>query len=175
MLMRGQSGVMDALIFMIIVTGASAMLVYVSGTYAGTTNQQVLASYSYEYAGNALVALRYAKDSDGNLFWDRVGSKFDTTKPDDLDGYMTGPGKTVLVKVRESSPAPETFFCVYPSSDGLRDFNSMCYNVSTGGRIAFDSSKPVWPCPLGSQSYSYDTIMGISGSGQLDSALVLCY
>ena len=149
--MKGQSSVLDAIIFMIIISGAVTMLIYVSGLYASSTQQQLLSTYSYEYAGNALVALHYADDDTGAPFWANLAQK--RGNPSALQEYLLRNCTSVLSNVSESSPAGENFLCV----------EGTCFNLSS---LEYSDAS----CSPGRQSYSYETF--IEGDRV---SLVLCY
>lgn len=114
---KGQAAIMDALLFMLVSAGASALLIYVSSLYGASTNDQVSAMYNYEYAGNALIALHYAQDNDGKWFWNEVKERLNE-RPDEVEGYIDDSG--VWDSIVDSSPARYTFLC----------FDSICYSDS---------------------------------------------
>ncbi len=167
---KGQSGVMDAMMFMIITSGAVGMLLFVSGLYAESTNQQVLSSYSYEYAGNALVALHYARDDKGDWFWRKLAEKYDSEHPDELEEYLEGDAGNVVEKVRLSSPSPQTYLCVLDSS--VNPLKAMCYSMTPDdvGVLQTDYDNPN-PCGPGMQSYSY----AVPLDGVKSVSVILCY
>ncbi len=113
--MRGQGAILDALLFMVIASGAATLMIFVSGLYATSTNDQIMTIYNYEYAGNALIALHYAKDSQGNWFWNELKDKLASETPgEDIEGYL-GPGgdaESIWATLKSSSPAGDkTFLC----------------------------------------------------------------
>jgi len=109
--MRGQAAIMDALIFMLIASGASALLLFAAGIYSSSTNTQINTIYNYEYAGNALIALHYAKDEKGNWFWNELEKKLLSTDQTVIKAYMDGDAHLIWQNVTASSPAGETRLC----------------------------------------------------------------
>lgn len=127
---KGQAAIMDALLFMLVSAGASALLIYVSALYGASTNDQVSAMYNYEYAGNALVALHYAQDKDGDWFWNEVREILNGNDPNDVKNYISNSG--VWNYIIDSSPARYTFLC----------FDEICYpnEPDLEGRTVYTSS-----------------------------------
>ena len=111
--MKGQAAVMDALIFMLIASGAATLLLFVSGLYSSSTNNQMTTIYNYEYGGNALIALHYAKDIQGKWFWNELKNKLNEDYADGIVlSYLQGDASGIWAKVIESSPAGKnTFLC----------------------------------------------------------------
>lgn len=136
--MKGQAAIMDAFIFMLICSGAATLLLFVSSLYASSTNGQILTIYNYEYAGNALIALHYAKDSDGRWFWNELKTKLIGGDPAVITNYFEGgPASYVWKNIIESSPAgpDSTFLCfegaVLPDS---------CYPFDKEADVALEKS-----------------------------------
>jgi len=103
---------MDALIFMMIASGAATLLLFVSGLYASSTNGQIMTIYNYEYGGNALIAIHYAKDSEGKWFWNELKAKLSESSPEsEVSGYLSGEAKSVWSNITYSSPTGNTFLC----------------------------------------------------------------
>ena len=117
--MKGQAAIMDALIFMLIASSAATLLLFVTTLYSSSTNDQIMTIYNYEYAGNALIALHYAKDTEGRWFWNELKAKLEYS-PDDVEDYLDGDASAIWGKVVESSPAGQgTFMCF--EGAGLRN------------------------------------------------------
>jgi len=115
---------MDALIFMLIASGAGTLLFFVSGLYSTSTNNQIMTIYNYEYAGNALIALHYAKDSNGKWFWNELKNRAIMLDWDaQLNDYFAtgGPGEPVWNTLVASSPAPKTSLCFKTTAFGGAD------------------------------------------------------
>ena len=104
---------MDALIFMLISSSAATLLIFVSGIYASSTNSQITTIYNYEYGGNALIALHYAKDTDGRWFWNELKKKVQGNDVYAVETYLNGAAKPIWSNITDSSPAggENTFLC----------------------------------------------------------------
>lgn len=107
---------MDSLIFMLIASGAATFLLFVSSLYVTSTNSQLTTIYNYEYAGNAMIAMHYAKDDGGAWFWNELKSKFSSADPDevqsDVSHYLESGAKSVWKNISYSSPAgANTILC----------------------------------------------------------------
>ena len=132
---------MDAFIFMLICSGAATLLLFVSSLYASSTNGQILTIYNYEYAGNALIALHYAKDSDGRWFWNELKAKLlgddrDTAVIQYFDA-TTGPAAAMWRNITESSPAgPDSTFLCFEGA-GLSD---SCYPFGEEAAVMAEKS-----------------------------------
>ncbi len=124
--MKGQGAVLDALLFMVIASGAATLMIFVSGLYASSTNDQIMTIYNYEYAGNALIALHYAKDSQDNWFWSELKDKLASDTPkEDVEAYLgpEGNAESIWMTLNSSSPAGgKTFLCF--DREGI---NLLCY------------------------------------------------
>lgn len=154
---------MDGLILVLVISGAVTMLVLVSGMYAASTRNQVLGSYSYEYAGNALVALHYARDSDGNWFWLQLEEKRESSDPSgDTEDYLKA-NLDLIEKISASSPAGTNLLC-FSSSGSFSD----CYNLNNNGESLSPLPDPV--CGPGSNAYSYTSFIGDEKI-----SFILCY
>lgn len=103
--MRGQAAIMDALIFMLVASGAATLLLFVAGIYSSSTNTQITTIYNYEYGGNALIALHYAKDEQGKWFWNELKNKLLSSSQADVEAYLTGNAKYIWQNITASSPA----------------------------------------------------------------------
>lgn len=115
--MKGQAAIMDALIFMLIAAGASTLLLFVSSLYASSSNVQIMAMYNYEYGGNALIALHYAKDDKGRWFWNEIKNLVEKYDSKGIDDYLNGHAEMVWKNVTYSSPAGDrTYLCFKSSS-----------------------------------------------------------
>jgi len=141
--MKGQAAIMDALIFMLIASGAATLLLFVTGLYASSTNGQIATIYNYEYAGNALIALHYAQDSQGRWFWNELkGMVEGSDSQNEINDYFTGYAKQVWENITSSSPAGQnTFLCF----DGLL---SKCYpfdKVEPDTTTVYTSSVKITP------------------------------
>jgi hypothetical protein len=116
--MKGQAAIMDALIFMMIVSGAASLLLFVSGLFATSTNNQLITIYNYEYGTNALIAMHYAKDMDGNWFWNELRHKL--IMRESIKTYLDGKALSVYQNLTYSSPAgANTFLCFNGAPTGL--------------------------------------------------------
>ena len=105
--MRGQSAIMDGLIFLLVSSMASGLLIYVSGLYAESSNAQLNSAYSQEFASSAMIALHYAKDSKGNSFWNGLASAGSSG----MDSYLENAGKDVWDSLKAKAPSKNVFFC----------------------------------------------------------------
>ena len=149
--MRGQGAILDALLFMVIASGAATLMIFVSGLYASSTNGQLMTIYNYEYAGNALIALHYAKDDQANWFWIQLRDKLASDTPrDDIDSYLSqgGGANSVWTKLTSSSPAGKnTYLCFEGSAiDTLPDQDIPCYGTPGGGETnGFNMAEPDSP------------------------------
>lgn len=133
---------MDAFIFMLICSGAATLLLFISSLYASSTNGQILTIYNYEYAGNALIALHYAKDTDGKWFWNELkvklrGNDADTSIAQYFDAAGGGAAADIWRNITESSPAgpDSTFLCF----DGAGLLES-CYPFGEEADVMADKS-----------------------------------
>jgi hypothetical protein len=120
---KGQAAIMDALIFMLIASGAATLLLFVSSVYSSSTNDQIMTIYNYEYAGNALIALHYAKDSENRWFWNELKAKLLTGDYQELEDYFSGDAKMVWKNITNSSPAGENTFICFTGAGLAKD----CY------------------------------------------------
>jgi len=108
--MKGQAAIMDALIFMLLASGAATLLFFASSLYASSTNSQLTSIYNNEYANNAMIALHYAQDTRGMWFWNEIRGIADTQ--DAVETYLNGYAREVWTNITSSSPAGErTFLC----------------------------------------------------------------
>ena len=121
--MKGQAAIMDALIFMLIASGAATLLLFVSSMYSSSTNDQIMTIYNYEYAGNALIALHYAKDSEDRWFWNELKAKLLTGDYQELADYFEGDAEMVWKNITHSSPAGGNTFMCFEGAGLARD----CY------------------------------------------------
>ena len=128
--MRGQGAIMDAMLFMLIASAGAGLLIYTTSLFGTNTNKEIIAVYNYEYMSNALIALHYAKDNDGQWFWNSLK---DHIESGDAAAYFSGPAKDVWASLNESSPSKYTAFCwdyrsseeCYPySADEIADIKS---------------------------------------------------
>ena len=103
--MKGQAAIMDALIFMLVASGAATLLLFVAGIYSSSTNTQITTIYNYEYGGNALIALHYAKDEQGKWFWNELKNKLLSSSQADVEDYLNGDAKYIWQNITASSPA----------------------------------------------------------------------
>ena len=110
---KAQAGVMDTMIFLLVASGAATLLIYIAGAYGTSANQQIAAIYNYEFAGNALVALHYAQDAEGNWFFDKVKETLALNTPESLalgtpekaiTAYLNGDAAAIWEKLVASSP-----------------------------------------------------------------------
>ena len=137
---------MDALIFMMIASGAATLLLFVSGLYASSTNGQIMTIYNYEYGGNALIAIHYAKDSDGKWFWNELKNKLlGQSAESEVKDYLSSSGGAADIwsKVLESSPAQTTLLCFEGAS-----FLDKCYpseNDAPESNMIYSSSVKITP------------------------------
>jgi hypothetical protein len=135
--MKGQAAVMDGLIFMLIASGAATLLLFVSGLYASSTNGQIASIYNSEYLGNALIALHYAKDTDGKWFWNELRTKLETKDKATIEAYFNSAANQIWENITYSSPAGDrTFLCF----DGL-GLTDNCYPF---GKVGLLSSTTVY-------------------------------
>jgi hypothetical protein len=125
---KGQAAVTDALIFMLICSGAATLLTYVAGLYGTSTNTQMLTIYNYDFAGTALVSMHYAEDDNDDRFWLKLKEKLtDVTSlnHDPVLDYLQGPAYTnVLEKLEQSSPTPNTYLCFEKQGTSI----NFCYS-----------------------------------------------
>ena len=123
---KGQAAVTDALIFMMICSGAASLLAYVAGLYGTSTNEQMLTIYNYEFAGTALVSLHYAEDDDGHRFMVKVKEKLakvTASDPTPITDYLDGLAHdSVWDKLYKASPTATITLC-FKSGTG----NEICY------------------------------------------------
>jgi len=103
--MKGQAAIMDALIFMLVASGAATLLLFVAGIYSSSTSTQINTIYNYEYGGNALIALHYAKDEQGRWFWNELEGKLTAASQADVEAYMNGDARFIWQNITSSSPA----------------------------------------------------------------------
>jgi len=126
--MRGQAAIMDALIFMLVASGAATLLLFVAGIYSSSTTTQINTIYNYEYGGNALIALHYAKDEQGKWFWNELEKKLTTTNQADIEAYLDGDARFVWQNITASSPAGQnTKLCFEGAGLGA----TPCYPFNT--------------------------------------------
>lgn len=137
---KGQAAMMDAIFFMTVCAGASTLLFYTSGLYGSNTNKQIITIYNFEYAGTALVSLHYAKDLNGDWFWNVLEGKLASDPINSVNTYfsdVSGPAKDVWKAVKDSSPTQDVFLCF----EGRPNF---CYpntpGPAYGKRTAYTSS-----------------------------------
>ncbi len=142
--MRGQGGVLDAILFALISVSASVIMIYTASVFLSGTDNLMLSMYSYQIAKNAWISLMYSNDGDkcsieqGFVFVkirkllagesvDGVGS---------IPEYFDGPGKGIWERIYESIPANYSLcfekgssrIC-YPN-DGFKDA-TMVYSYET--------------------------------------------
>lgn len=114
---KGQAAIMDALIFMLIAAGAASLLLYISGLYNSSTNSQVISIYNYEYAGNALISLHYARDSDDHWVWLELKKKLAMSSPEsEVIDYLDT--TDIKAHITRSSPTSCTFLNFRRESTG---------------------------------------------------------
>lgn len=102
---KGQAGVMDTMIFLLVASGAATLLIYIAGAYGNSANQQIAAIYNYEFAGNALVALHYAQDANGDRFFDKIKENLASDTPANaVNTYLGRDAAAIWQKLVASSP-----------------------------------------------------------------------
>ena len=118
---------MDALIFMLLTSGAATLLFFASSLYATSTNGQLTSIYNNEYANNAVIALHYAQDTRGMWFWNEIRRIADERI--NVESYLNSEATQVWTNITSSSPAGErTFLCFEGSSIAV----PYCCGGSTG-------------------------------------------
>ncbi|MBS3060066.1 MAG: hypothetical protein J4432_01005 [DPANN group archaeon] len=121
---KGQAAMMDALIFMLIASGAATLLIFAAGLVGSSTNEQLITIYNLQYANVALVAFFHGQDTNGDFILTRLSEitalTSDNTKiSTDLTAYFEntgpgtpdGPGKDVFTKLKNSSPSSSVILC----------------------------------------------------------------
>lgn len=122
---RGQGAIMDALFFILICGGAATLMFYTSGLYGESTSTQISSVYNYEYNGNALVALHYARDGQGNWFWNELKDKLDESeRKKKVTNYLDDTYPKIWSKLRNSAPGRYPFLCFKPDGKSEVEF---CY------------------------------------------------
>ena len=112
--MKGQSSVMDGLIFMLVCSSAATLLFYTASLYGANTNTQISSVYNYEYAGTALVTMHYAQDNDNNWFWSELSRKL----------HDTDPQSSVVNYVKNNAPSVwNNISLAAPSSNVVLEFD----------------------------------------------------
>ncbi len=112
---KGQSSIIDALLFLLICASAATLMFYTAGLYGENTTKQLGIVYNFEFAKSAMLALHYAQDESGNFFWIELSKKLtdistsgDTTSTVNyLTDSSSGAGKLIKT-VLKKSPSSKT-------------------------------------------------------------------
>lgn len=142
--MRGQGGVLDAILFALISVSASVIMIYTASVFLSGTDNLMLSMYSYQVAKNAWISLMYSNDGDtcsleqGFVFVKirklLAGESVDGVT--NISEYFEGPGNEIWERVYRSIPANYSL-CFESSSvricypnDGFKDV-AMVYTYET--------------------------------------------
>ncbi len=127
--MKAQAAIMDALFFMFICASAAALLYFTAGLYGSNSNQQMTALYNYDYLKTAMLSLHYAKDDNGEWFFNELGKKLGSSDPvTSVEDYLSGGASNVWSNITASAPAKKT--ALHFVSETGTDF--YCYNDVLG-------------------------------------------
>lgn len=135
---KGQSSIIDALLFMLICASASALMFYTSGIYSENTTKELAMIYNFEFERSALISMHYLQDSDGNFFWTTMQDKL--TTPAYVSSYLESKMGSQLTTLFLNSPSSKTVLKI----EGGNNPTIYCYyqKLPTSGMLICSNSNP---------------------------------
>ena len=134
--MKGQSSIVDALLFLLICSSASVLIFYTAGLYSENTVKQVGITYNFEFARTALIAMHYAQDAANNFLWIELEQKL-ATSPTDIEAYLTaGNGAIAIEPIFDSSPSTNTILEI------TGNVNNFFFYKQAGGTLTYSNTEP---------------------------------
>ncbi|RLG21821.1 hypothetical protein DRN74_00120 [Candidatus Micrarchaeota archaeon] len=125
--MKAQAAIVDAMLFVIVASIASILVIFSAGQYGISTLRQASSAYAYEFINSALVAMHYEGGGE-DYFWPELYKELSNPRLQisDLSSFLCTDYPELYKNLTKYSPGnfslcfekDSNIFCMYKDSNG---------------------------------------------------------